>query len=452
MEDRRMNYMQRLWIEAEYIFYSLGLHYEVMLYEARHGCTPAMVSDIVMTLLVIRFVIDLLTKNIKTAIIILCICGSTVYIWNRYLYSTIMILKDNWEFAPYFEPFRWKAKNFKFLVKGLKYKYIRRENLMIVDWRNPHMIFFYTMRRMLNRFSQDGRDFRVDPISMWVSAQKLPNNHKLVFRYYKWYNIYIPSFTKAAKTIWVQVRSFSQFTILTRVGKAYIPYFFRWHFTFLLIYENTAKIFLEMAVRSIWFWQEVCWNGAAQYLWFHIADELQIDYETFEEIYEIDRTAKNRITNVPIHDTFYKTTEDLYTSWNNARIGNYKLPVILNAACNARAAQILNEVIIYVHMFVLLSGMFNGALGQYMYIPFIVENVERHVEYNPKKMDYSTGYAAWQAIPLSVRAKRFPPQLWWGWFSRGTDKGNIFLYIPKQIFKFILRKLRNFLRKLKRKI
>ena len=104
------------------------------------------------------------------------------------------------------------------------------------------------------------------------------------------------------------------------------------------------------------------------------------------------------------------------------------------------------------HMFILLTCMFNAALGQYMYVPFIVENVERHVEYRPVRTKYSTGCAAWQKIPLSVRARRFPPQLWWGWFSRGTDKGNIFLYIPMQRFKFILRRLRNFLRKLKRKI
>ena len=145
---------------------------------------------------------------------------------------------------------------------------------------------------------------------------------------------------------------------------------------------------------------------------------------------------------IPIKDAIY----DWY--YNEHRYRDVYDHLVLNA----KFCELLNRIIIYIHMFILLTCMFNAALGQYMYVPFIVENVERHVEYRPVRTEYSTGCAAWQKIPLSVRARRFPPQLWWGWFSRGTDKGNIFLYIPMQIFKFILRRLRNFLRKLKRKI
>ena len=444
-----MEYVERLLLDIEYYFYEVIRIYSDLFYKAQSGLRIEMVTQVVIALLVIRFVIDILTKNIKTALIILCICCATVFMWNKYLYLTIRALHDNWEFAPYFIKWRYEATTGEVIDKAKSKWYYRRDKLGVVDWRNPHMIIVYTLRSMFKRFAEDGREFRVDPISMWVSAQKLPLNDKLVFEYYKWYNIYMPSASKAFRTVWLQTRNFCQFTLLTRVGKGYIPYFFRWHFTFEMIYEQTAKIFIEMAVRAIWFWQEGCWNRAAELVWMEACNEAKMEPEAFREILDVDRSHKNRIMNMPIFKMFRIPIKDAIFNWYYE---THPRSIYDDIVLDAKCCILLNRIIMYIHMFILLTCMFNAALGQYMYVPFIVENVERHVEYRPVRTKYSTGCAAWQKIPLSVRARRFPPQLWWGWFSRGTDKGNIFLYIPMQIFKFILRRLRNFLRKLKRKI
>ena len=443
-----MYYLNSLFYQAQDLFYDIYYNYSGIAYSARSGLTLFEIEEILYLLFAIRFTKDVLTKNIKTASFILFICFCTTYLWNKDLEQTMRILVDNWEFAPYFEDLRWGSLDLQSNLKSRELWLLDRNENRMLHTGSPWLIFAHTIHAMFNRL--DAVYYRVDPFSMWVAEQRLPRDSMLVFNYYMWYNVYIPGVWNSIEEVWMNIRGFCQFTYLTRVGKQYIPYFFRWHFTFQMIYENIELIFLKMAVRAIWYWQEGCWNRLAQISYFEQLDRF---LENGNGLYDVDDFDEPEITEKgrwvePIRHLFKRPFEVDFNIWDWGYCAYEEDKLIFYCKCLV----ILNQVIIYTHMFILLMSMFSAALGQYMYCPFIVENVERHMEERPKADTYATGYTAWQEIPLSVRATRFPPQLWWGWFSRGTDQEIIFLYIPKQIIKFMLRKLRRFLKKLKRKI
>ena len=197
---------------------------------------------------------------------------------------------------------------------------------------------------------------------MWVAEQRLPRDSKLVFNYYMWYNVYIPGVWSSMEQVWMQIRGFCQFTYLTRIGKQFVPYFFRWHFTFQMIYENIEIVFLQMAVRSIWYWQEGCWNRLAQMSYF---EELDRFLKNGNGLYDVDDFDEPEITEKgrwiePIWHLFQRPLEEDFNIWDWGHCVYEEDKLIFYCKCLV----ILNQVIIYTHMFILLMSMFSAALGQ----------------------------------------------------------------------------------------
>lgn len=437
-----MMYLDKFYSQLESTFYSIIDTYIDLYYTSQHGLILTDIRNITFALLMIRFVMDVLNKNVVTAGAITIICSLTVFMWDRELVHTIRIWRDCWEFAPYYRDMTWQSMRLDDHDKWKQKDLGSSINRMVPSWHQPHMIVWYSFVNLFNRQDVQMEEFRTDPISMWVSALRLPDDNIVIYTYYKCFNIYIPGFIKAFKVIWFNIRSLSQYTFITRIGKKYCPYFFRWHFTFEMVYEGIAAIFERMVVRAIWYWQEGVWNHIGHLCWEGRCEKAGaiLEYPRF--------THKHRMISISVNRVVDRSWEEAFRRWNwNEAYYEIDRLVFYN-----KALILLTQVIVYSHMLMILSGMFHAAFGQYMYLAFITENTERHVEPRDKNLRYCTGCTAWQDVPLTVRASMFPPKFWWGWFSRGTDKENIFLYVPKQIIKMILRKLRNFLRKLKRKI
>jgi len=74
-----------------------------------------------------------------------------------------------------------------------------------------------------------------------------------------------------------------------------------------------------------------------------------------------------------------------------------------------------------IHFSYIIFGLIHAALGQYFYIPFLVENAELHVGRRPVDSIYSGGLTAWQdPYEKNYKKRRFIPKLWYGWFGRGS--------------------------------
>ena len=75
-----------------------------------------------------------------------------------------------------------------------------------------------------------------------------------------------------------------------------------------------------------------------------------------------------------------------------------------------------------IHFSYIIFGLIHAALGQYFYIPFLVENAELHVGRRPVDSIYSGGLTAWQdPYEKNYNKRRLIPKLWYGWFGRGSS-------------------------------
>ena len=220
-----MYYLESLYLHAEDIFYNITYNYVGIFYSARNGLTLADIQDVTYLLFTIRFTKDILTTNIKTAGFILFICICTTYLWDRDLEQTMRLLVDNWEFAPYFKDLRWESLDYQSNLEIRKEWLMDQSDNRMIHKGSPWLIFAYTIHAMFHRF--DVGYYRVDPFSMWVAEQRLPRDSVLVFNYYMWYNVYIPGAWNSVQQVWMQIRGFCQFTYLTRIGKQFVPYFFK---------------------------------------------------------------------------------------------------------------------------------------------------------------------------------------------------------------------------------
>ncbi len=107
------------------------------------------------------------------------------------------------------------------------------------------------------------------------------------------------------------------------------------------------------------------------------------------------------------------------------------------------------------HFSYIIFGLIHAALGQYFYIPFLVENAELHVGRRPVDSIYSGGLTAWQdPYEKEQKKNRLIPKLWYGWFGRGSspkserygtnERQEILQYYKKRRQKFWKRLQRTF--------
>lgn len=413
----------------------------------RFGLRFKDMQDVAMALLMYKFLINIFKKNLVTAFVILGICIATTYIWHCYLEQVVEIWDEMWQFCPYYKRLSSTsarlADNAEY-YGNLHFTHIQKK---LPHWWEPHMLVYYTVASMFKQLDPDTMTYyRKDPISMVLGEINLGDRSPIVFYYYKIYNVYIPGFNKAAKEVWFSVKNGAEFTFITRVGKKNCPYFLRWHYTFILLYEMIMQISEKLVIRAIWYWQEGVYNGIGHLNWEDRCREAASRYQEEPE-YPSFEAAGRMMVNTKIRHLIQRPWDEAFKYWNYDRGPEMDKLIFYNKLLLTGSRWIM-----CLHMAGVMFGMFHAALGQYMYVPFITENVEKHVEPRDKNSKYSCGYTAWQDIPVNVRARMFPPKYWWGWFGRGTDRENIFLYIPKQLLKMVLRKIRNLLRVLKRRM
>ena len=85
-----------------------------------------------------------------------------------------------------------------------------------------------------------------------------------------------------------------------------------------MIYENIELIFLKMAVRAIWYWQEGCWNRLAQMSYFEQLDRF---LENGNGLYDVDDFDEPEITEKgrwvePIRHLFKRPFEVDFNIWD----------------------------------------------------------------------------------------------------------------------------------------
>lgn len=403
-------------------------------------------SDVAIALLMYKFIINIFKRNLITALVILGICIVTTYIWHRYMLQVTEVWEEMWQFCPYYKWLSFKGDELveraDFAGKN-HWDHIQKK---LPHWWEPHMLVYYTFGSMFKQIDPDTMmGYRRDPISMILAESDFDRNSPLVFTYYKIYNVYVPGFHAAAKEVWFGVKQGAEFTFITRVGKKNCPYFLRWHFTFIMLYEMIMGIMEKMVIRAIWYWQVGVFNGIGHLEWEERCREAVLTRQVEPE-YPVTE-ATGRMMGPRIWALANRSWGEAFKYWNMDQGPEMDKLIFYNKLLLTGSRWVMCA-----HMGAIMYFMFHAALGQYMYVPFITENVERHVEPRDKTSLYSCGCTAWQDVPLSVRAKIFPPKYWWGWFGRGTDRENIFIYVPKQLLIMLLRKIRNFLRVLKRKM
>ena len=105
---------------------------------------------------------------------------------------------------------------------------------------------------------------------------------------------------------------------------------------------------------------------------------------------------------------------------------------------------IITAIIVIAHIGFIFFALLHAILGQYFYVPFLVENIELHVGPRPTYSIYSGGNTAWQN-PKEKKQNRFT-KLWYGWFGSGSEgkvpitkilKGKILNFVNNKFTKLL---------------
>ena len=419
------------------------------------------IHDTVYTILLIRFVISVLRFNLRTAVGITLISFGSAFLWDRKL---LALLKLHWSIWYRYDWAYYLHKDSGRMIRQFKNVLVKN---MIADkkrqmpqWYQIHMLFYWGFMRMIQNPDTSGYfSYRFDPISMLMTH--FPYDSKAVFYYYRTYHTIIPMIFFTVKRIWMQLKNLVSYTFITRVGKKYTPYFIRWHYTFIMIFELFENPLIQIHERFQYFVftyrvpilmdeQERRYQSDLKFFW---------DCEPFNASYGELMSYRENVQ-VPYNSKIpyiYETVNREYipTPFDPMNVvAHYGEPNYFFE--QMEFDQWVGEMFIYgfalAHLWLIMYCLLHAAFGQYFYIPFIVENTEAHLEPRSKMSKYSGGYTAWQDVDIHTRAGYFPPKVWWGWFSRGTDKGNVLFYLPKRILKKLFRMIRGQIRRLIRKL
>lgn len=350
--------------------------------EIQDGLTLTDIENLLFFILVIRFVILAIRYNLKTSFYITCIGLFAGYLWYRHLIDLISMYRGILIKLPYVQ---------KLGIDAIQLRTTSRENVLTnlqlgenVHWYNPgQLIYFAFIKGMIYTNPETELQYYIDPISMLVSKINTSNQLKILPIYYKLYNKIIPQIFDACSKFWTQLSGIAAYAVIVRIGKRYCPYLVRWHWTFLLIIGFVEQILIYFVYRVSYFQSTIL----------------------------IPQTQNS----------------DSYLNSN----------LVLQI-------QFLNGLIAFLvcfHLGVIFFGLFHAIWGQYFYFPFFVENTELHIGSRPKNSIYSGGNTAWQD-EKEKKIQHVFPQLWYGWFGRGTSKGSNSFYFFKKIFTRFTQKLK----------
>ena len=290
------------------------------------------IDDLIVLIIVIRFIILIIRYNIATGFLITLISVIAGYLWYSTFISTLFV----YESALY--------KNSLTFKLGVDINQVRRlfqAKVMSSDYQirltNPFGIGIYALGM---GSIYDGH--RIDPISMILAniPKEFPKYDWIEGTYYLFYRKIIPVTTRSILDFIDAFTAYAVYTIITRVNKRYCPYLIRWHWTMLIILK-----FFEPFITYL--------------------------------IYRINDYSNNIIYPNILKARAYGVDFSNYTF--EMRVFNY-----------------LCFTIIILHLAFLLFAMFHALSGQYFYVPFFTENVELHIGERDKLDKYSGGYTAWQ--------------------------------------------------------
>ena len=326
-------------------------------------------DQILIFVILLRFVILIYRYNVLTSTVITATGLFAGYLWYSRFLKLILMYENGLYKIPYTSKLAVDASQIRSLVSGtLKNSdYQMRIN-------NPVGMILYALG---NNSIYKGH--RIDPISMLVA--NIPEHsdfkHNINNIYYLCYRKFIPTIFRTLKIFNRQLNAIIVYTLITRVNKKYCPYLIRWHWTAYFLVAGTDRVLVSLFRRT-------------QY---YLSNYLIIDIKPREDL------------------------EDPTSLLNYFNMLNLKFVIV----------EYIGLAIVAISLSFTLFLLFHALCGQYIYLPFITENVELHIGLRDKESIYSGGLTAWQN-PEEKGKNKF----WFGWFGRGT--------INKQNFIFKFRK------------
>ena len=345
-------------------------------FKLQNGLSFTEIENVIFLFIAIRFLTLLFRYNLWDSLVI---CGIGVLagsLWYRHIVDIIYYFGDSLKMV---SATKWFPARIALL-----------EQITVFRHRpNAIALFFNSFK---DAWTQGL--YHTDPISIWVASLDPDTPYtKWIIRFYYlmkngfipfWYNFYAHEGRNSLDII--------QYQWSVRILKKYVPYLFRWHYTFLMVYFSLWRPMSAVALRAYRYKYDVLLPFVEE-----LEDlEAELNDLALNDPHEFNRLPDEYFVSM---DTFIKFRE---YQWQL-----YHLDDILITLTFAQLA---------FTAFSLLHALF----GQYFYFPFITENVDLHVGKRPKRSKYSGGYTAWQDRKEGVNMDIITP-LWWGWFGRGLD-------------------------------
>lgn len=359
--------------------------------ELQDGICLADIDNAILFIVIIRFVLLKTRYNTLTSAIITGAGLAAAYFWYTRIISLITTYEKGLYRIPYAEKLIVDSAQIKEYMYGTVRHYDHKVRLT-----NPVGIFIYAFT---NGSMYQGHS--IDPVSMLVTKVSPRFHIKYIVEsiYYLMYRKVIPETFRFLKMFYRQFSAILIYTFLTRINKRYCPYVIRWHWTTFLVLAGMDRLWIHM------------FNRTQYYLENHILPG-------FEALGVSPESMSFSSINGTGYENFYQLKRDyLITEW-------------------------LGIIIVSLSIGLTFSLLFHAICGQYVYIPFITENVEMHVGFRPKNSVYSAGLTAWQEPEEYGQFK-----IWYGWFGRGTvGKKDIMSKFKRYLFKrfrYLFKTVRN---------
>jgi len=204
-----------------------------------------------------------------------------------------------------------------------------------VPWYRPGFILYYGLAKGITH-----NNHYIDPISMIMSILPEPLKVKLLPLYYNTYNQFIPACAKSLGNLWDQLGEIALYTAIARLARRFCPYLVRWHWSFIIILIQIEYLITNFFDRSMFFRYKVL----------------------------------------------------------TRRVNQHKFTGLLQTKLNFEivTTDFIITFLICSHIGLIIFGLIHALLGQYFYIPFLVENTEVHTGFRPTNSIYSRGETPWQ--------------------------------------------------------
>ena len=196
-------------------------------------------------------------------------------------------------------------------------------------------------------------------------------------------------------------RFFALFIVLVRVGKEWMPYLIRWHWTFLTLVQFPKTMMLTLIQR----------------IGLYSVNQLVPEYR----------------------DTLRDTKQAIL---QNPSFPNYNKEVLEMCLFKVQLAHLVQSYLVIILVSCYVYAALHAVCGQYFYIPLFTENTELHIGYRSDSSLYSGGLTSWQDLDDDQKWRK----KWHGLFGRGTDNVPLILIVFDFIKNLLVKLFRLFKR------